>query len=108
MFDYLCVYFVSVHLSELVFFYNLGSMEGLGLHINGLNYVCVVVAIGLPIDFLIHILPNKSRDERVKETLNTMCVSILLGGVTTFIAVIPASASSGYLFMTVFKAFLPW
>lgn len=90
----------------------MGSLEFLGLKINGLTYICVVVSIGLLIDFLLHILlryyecsPGKTRNERVKETLETMGVSILIGGATTFLAVIPIAASSAEVFMTVFYAF---
>ena len=90
----------------------LGTIGCLGLHINGLTYVYIVVAIGLLIDFLIHVLlrfyecsPGKTRDKRVKETLETMGVSVLIGGVTTFLAVVPLAASSVKVFMTVFKAF---
>lgn len=60
-----------------------------------MTYVCLVVSIGLLVDFLIHVLlryyecePGKSRNERVKETLETMGASILVGGATTFLAVV--------------------
>jgi len=90
----------------------LGSLNFLGLHINGITYVCVVVSIGLLVDFLIHVLlryyeckPGLTRDERVKETLETMGASILVGGVTTFLAVVPIAASSVKIFLTVFNSF---
>jgi len=90
----------------------LGSLNCLGLHINGITYVCVVVSIGLLVDFLIHVLlryyecpPGKTRDERVKETLETMGASILVGGITTFLAVVPIAASSVKIFLTVFNSF---
>lgn len=64
------------------------------------------------VDFLIHILlryyeatPGKSRDERVKETLETMGVSILVGGLTTFLATVPLAFSSAEVFKTVFYSF---
>ena len=66
----------------------------------------------LPCDNQIHVLlryfecaPGKTRDERVKETLETMGASILVGGATTFLAVVPLSASRVTIFMTVFNAF---
>lgn len=49
--------------------------------------------------------PRKSRDERVRETLETMGVSIMIGGVTTFLGVVPLCLSVTKVFMTVFLAF---
>jgi predicted RND superfamily exporter protein len=96
----------------------LGMLQFFGLCINGITYICIVVAIGLLVDFLLHILlryyecsstsPSggiKSRDERVKETLETMGVSILVGGLTTFLGIIPAAISSLEIFMSVFYSF---
>ena len=125
----------------------LGTVRFFGLNINGLTYVCVVVAIGLLVDFVFHILlryyeasPHKSREERVKETLQveymklknvgaadrteinlsypfffarfetvscsqTMGVSILVGGLSTLLGVIPICLSELKIFMTVFYSF---
>ena len=41
----------------------------------------------------------------MKETLETMGASILIGGFTTFLAVVPIAGSSATMLMTVFKAF---
>lgn len=49
--------------------------------------------------------PTKSRDDRCKETLETMGASILLGGLTTFLGVIPLVFSTTKIFFTVFLAF---
>lgn len=49
---------------------------------------------------------GKTRHEKVKETLETMGASILLGGLTTFIGVIPLAFSTTTIFMVVFKSFL--
>ncbi|CAB9506138.1 Pick C1-like protein 1 [Seminavis robusta] len=90
----------------------LGTLELLGLHINGILYICVVVAVGLLVDFLMHMLlryyetsVRKTRDERVKETLETMGASILLGGFTTFLGVIPLCFTTTAIFRLVFWAF---
>ena len=50
--------------------------------------------------------PTKTRDERVKETLETMGTSILLGGLTTFLGVVPLCFSTTRIFMIVFLSFL--
>jgi len=99
-----------------------GTLQFFGLHINGIFYICVVVSVGLLVDFLLHILlryyetassssctstkTKKSRNDCVQETLETMGASILLGGLTTFLAVVPLCLSSTKIFMTVFLAFL--
>jgi predicted RND superfamily exporter protein len=49
--------------------------------------------------------PDKSRDERVKETLETMGTSILLGGTTTFLGVVPLFFSVTKIFMIVCLSF---
>jgi len=50
--------------------------------------------------------PGKTRHEKVKETLETMGASILLGGLTTLLGVIPLAFSTATIFMVVFKSFL--
>ncbi|CAB9502757.1 Protein patched homolog 1 [Seminavis robusta] len=104
--------FLICPLIVILYINMLGSLQNLGLHINGFTYVCVVVSIGLLVDFLIHVLlryfecpPGLTRDERVKQTLETMGASILIGGTTTFLAVIPLAISSLKIFQTVFNAF---
>lgn len=84
----------------------------MGLHINSLTYVIICMAIGLLVDFLVHIMlrwyetDGLCREEKVKETLRTMGASIFIGGVTTFLGVCPLVLSTTHIFMTVFWAFL--
>ena len=84
----------------------------MGLHINSLTYVIIVMAIGLLVDFLVHIMlrfyeiDGSSREEKAKETLRTMGASMFVGGVTTFLGVCPLVLSSTHIFMTVFWSFL--
>ena len=90
----------------------LGTMQLMGLHINSLTYVIVVMAIGILVDFLTHILlryyetTNTTREAKVQETLRTMGASMFVGGVTTFLSVCPLVFSTTYIFMTVFWAFV--
>jgi len=87
-------------------------MQYSGIHINAVTYVIIVMAIGLLVDFLMHILlryyetMGKTRHEKVKDTLETMGASILLGGLTTIIGVMPLAFSTTTIFMVVFKSFL--
>jgi len=87
-------------------------MEWMGLHINSLTYVIIVMAIGLLVDFLVHILlryyetEGSTREEKVKDALSTMGASMFVGGMTTFLGVCPLVLSTTHIFMTVFWAFL--
>jgi predicted RND superfamily exporter protein len=89
-----------------------GTMQYSGIHINVVTYVLIVMAIGLLVDFVMHILlryyetTGTTRHAKVKETLKTMGASILLGGLTTFLGTVCLAFSSTTIFMVVFKAFL--
>ena len=67
-------------------------------------------SIGLIVDFLMHILLRynestyKTREGRVKDTLETMGSSILLGGLSTFLGVIPLAFSTSTILRTVFTS----
>lgn len=89
----------------------LGTLQLAGLHINAVTYVCLTISIGLLVDFLMHIMlryyesAEVTREEKVKDTLKTMGVSILVGGLSTFLAVIPLAFSTSAIIGTVFTAF---
>ena len=80
-------------------------MQYCGIKVNSITYFIIVMAIGLLVDFLMHILlryyetKGKTRNAKVKETLETMGASILLGGFTTWLGVIPLAFSSTKIFM---------
>jgi len=88
-----------------LYFCLLGTMQYCGIKVNSITYFIIVIAIGLLVDFLMHILlryyesKGRSRHEKVKETLQTMGTSILLGGFTTWLGVIPLAFSSTEIFM---------
>ncbi|CAB9506139.1 Pick C1-like protein 1 [Seminavis robusta] len=90
----------------------LGTMQLMGLDINSLTYVIICMAIGLLVDFLVHILlryyetDGDTREDKVKDTLRTMGASMFVGGLTTFLGVCPLVLSTTHIFMTVFWAFL--
>ena len=92
-------------LMVMLYFYLLGTMQVCGIYINAVTYVTVVISIGLLVDFLMHILlrfletKGTTRDAKVKETLETMGASMLLGGFTTWLGVIPMAFSSTKIFM---------
>ena len=82
-------------------------MQYCGVTINVVSYFILVLAIGLLVDFLMHILlryyesNGTTRHEKVKETLETMGASILLGAFTTFLGVIPLAFSTTLIFRMV-------
>lgn len=69
-----------------------------------------MISIGLIVDFLMHILLRyheskyKTREGRVKDTLETMGSSILLGGLSTFLGVTPLAFSTSTILRTVFTS----
>ena len=89
----------------------LGVLQLAGLHINALSYVCLVMSIGLLVDFIVHILfryyelPGTRREKTV-EMLKTMGASVLLGGTTTFLGTLPLMFTTSDVFTTVFIIFL--
>lgn len=90
----------------------LGTLQFAGLHINAVTYICLVISIGLLVDFIVHVLLRYyeskalSREEKVKDTLETMGASILVGGISTFLGVIPMAFSTSKIMGTVFTCFL--
>jgi uncharacterized membrane protein YdfJ with MMPL/SSD domain len=69
------------------------------------------MSIGLLVDYVMHVLfryyevPGNRHDKTV-ELLRTMGASILLGGTTTFLGIIPLLFSVSDVFATVFYTFL--
>ena len=88
-------------------FLTTGTLQMCGIFINAVTYVTIVIAIGLLVDFLMHILlryyetTGATREEKVTETLETMGASMLMGGFTTWLGVIPLSLSSTKIFNTI-------
>lgn len=69
-----------------------------------------MISVGLLVDFLMHILlrynesTHRTRDGRVRDTLETMGSSILLGGLSTFLGIFPLFFSTSYILKTVFTS----
>lgn len=89
-----------------------GTLHFSGLYINPLVYVCLVISIGLLVDFLMHIIlryyesTEATREDKVKDTLRTMGASILVGGLSTCLGVIPLAFASSTILKTVFISFI--
>merc|ERR1712232_741321 len=90
----------------------LGFLQLCGVAINAVSYISLVMSIGLMVDFLLHILlrffesKETSRDAKVKDVLQTMGTSILIGGISTFLGVLPLMFSTSTIFSTIFYCFL--
>jgi Patched family len=94
----------------MLYFDLLGIMQFCGIDINAVTYVTIVISIGLLVDFLMHILlryyetPGNTRVEKVQKTLQTMGASMMLGGFTTWLGVIPMAMSTTFVFTTICKS----
>jgi predicted RND superfamily exporter protein len=99
--------FISILYVELM-----GFVQFTGNHLNAVSYFSLVISIGLLVDFLIHMLlryhecPGETREAKVKEALKTMGTSVLVGGLSTMLGVLPLAFSTSDLMRTVFVAFM--
>lgn len=90
----------------------LGILQLLGLHINGVSYISMVMSIGLMVDFIMHVLLRYyennygTREERVIETLQTMGASVLVGGLSSLLGVLPLAGATSNVMNAIFKAFI--
>ncbi|CAB9500221.1 Pick C1-like protein 1 [Seminavis robusta] len=89
----------------------MGTIQLMGLSIESMTFVSIIVSVGLLVDFLMHILlryyesPAATRLEKVQQTLTTMGASILVGGLSTLLGVLPLSLGSSMVVRTVFLCF---
>ncbi|KAL7558591.1 hypothetical protein ACA910_016211 [Epithemia clementina (nom. ined.)] len=89
----------------------LGVMQWANVHVNAVTYITVVMAIGLLVDFIMHVLLryyecSGNRHERTVDLLKTMGSSILVGGISTFLGTLPLAFSTSTIFFTIFIAFV--
>jgi len=98
--------FISVLYIDLM-----GFLQLTGNHLNVVSYFSLIMSVGLLVDFLMHVLlryhesPGETREDKVKAALRTMGVSILVGGLSTMLGVLPLAFSSSNLMRTVFVGF---
>lgn len=98
--------FISILYIDLM-----GWLQMTGNHLNVVSYFSLIIGLGLLVDFLMHMLlryhesPGETREEKVKSALRTMGVSILVGGLSTMLGVLPLAFSSSNLMRTVFVGF---
>ena len=89
----------------------LGILQWAGVKVNPVSYVTLVMAIGLLVDYLLHVLLHYyktpgNREEKVIAVLRSMGSSVMMGGITTFLGTVPLAFSASEIFTTVFIAFI--
>jgi len=90
----------------------MGFLQVAGVYINGMTYVALVMSIGLLVDYVMHITlryyesAEVGREEKTKDALRTMGASVLLGGISTFLGVLPLLLSSSDVINTIFMTFI--
>lgn len=89
----------------------LGVLQVAGIAVNPVSYVALVMSIGLLVDFIVHVLlryyeVQGDRVTRTKEMLRTMGSSVMLGGISTFLGVLPLAFSTSTIFFTIFVTFI--
>jgi Niemann-Pick C1 protein len=90
----------------------LGVIQFSGLNVNSVTYIGLVLSIGLIVDYCMHFLlryiesKGLDREKRVQESLKTIGASVMLGGLSTFLGVVPLGFASSQIIRTVFVIFI--
>ena len=90
----------------------IGLLHLAGIAINTTTCVGLTMSIGLVVDYIMHVVhtffetQGPSRNERVKQVMNTMGKSVLLGGMSTLLGVLPLAFSESEVFRTFFYTYL--
>ena len=79
----------------------LGFIQFFGININGPSYLTLLMAIGLLVDYVMHVVlryyespETVSRDAKVKNVLRTQGAAVMLGGLSTFLGIVPLMFAS--------------
>jgi multidrug efflux pump subunit AcrB len=101
----ICVAAIDVDLLGLIWLW--------GLSLNSLTMISLVMAIGLVVDYLAHIIHyfmihSNSSDPRARmaNALSEVGGAVAVGGLTTFIGVLPLAFASSFVYRVFFKLFL--
>jgi len=92
----------------------LGLMWVFGLDLNSITMISLVMAIGLVVDYLAHIAhyfvhgDSGATDpqERMIFALEEVGGAVLIGGLTTFIGILPLAFASSFIYRVFFTLFL--
>ncbi|CAG0900163.1 unnamed protein product [Cyprideis torosa] len=80
------------------------------LTVDTFSCICLVLAVGLSVDYSCHIghcfmVLEGSREERAREALGQIGPAVFCGGFTTFLAFAGLATSQSHIFKTFFKVF---
>eukprot|EP01064_Diplonema_japonicum_P017117 TRINITY_DN2517_c0_g2_i10.p1 TRINITY_DN2517_c0_g2~~TRINITY_DN2517_c0_g2_i10.p1 ORF type:complete len:881 (+),score=122.77 TRINITY_DN2517_c0_g2_i10:721-3363(+) len=89
----------------------LGFMYYFGVDFNAVSIICLVVAIGLAVDYSVHIAHSYlqvkgPRPDRAAYALWKMGPAVVNGGFSTFLAVFPLVTAKSYIFTVFFRMFV--
>jgi predicted RND superfamily exporter protein len=87
-----------------------GFLHFWDITIDIISCVNIVLAIGLCVDYSVHIghaflIAKGTRHEKALESISTIGPAVFNGGLTTFLALVLCSFSSSHVFITFFKVF---
>ena len=95
----------------------IGYMPWIGVELNSVSVVCIVLAIGLAVDYSVHIAcafltvkstsneEHSARAQRAAFALWKMGAAVMNGGFSTFLAVLPLLFAQSYVFKVFFRMF---
>ena len=101
----LVVAMVTLSLTNII-----GFLHFWGITIDIISCINIVLSVGLCVDYSVHIghaylVARGSGEERSVEAVLSIGPAVLAGGVTTFLALVLCSMSTGHVFLTFFKVF---
>jgi len=103
---------ITLAVLSMVFMDLLGNILLWGLDLNSISMINLIMAIGLVIDYSMHIAhsfglqdPKLPRKERAILTMEEIGPAVFLGVSTTFLAILPLSLSSSEVFRVFFRMF---
>eukprot|EP00659_Diplonema_papillatum_P016618 gene16618-25486_t len=95
----------------------LGYMPWLGVELNSVSVICIMIAIGIAVDYSVHIAHAfllvsasdqefaSSRAQRAAYALWKMGPAVFNGGFSTFLAILPLALAKSYVFTVFFRMF---
>jgi predicted RND superfamily exporter protein len=98
-----CLLFINIEV--LGSWYLLGNPQARFNYVTGIN---LVLSIGFSVDACVHMVhaflaSDGTRDERAKKAVGTLGVSVLNGGISTILVLLPLSLSKSYIFTMFFQ-----
>jgi Niemann-Pick C1 protein len=99
-------------LTTMLYYDLLGILQFASIDINGVSYVSIVMAIGLLVDYVMHVTLRfqesckTTRNEKARDVLESTGASVLLGGVSTFLGILPLVFASSDILMVFVISFV--